>query len=57
MFACNAGYAIDPTIGSILSCNNGMWSTRPRCLSEFLSIQLHHLSRVFAFVQELVDAR
>ena len=57
MFACNAGYAIDPSVGPVLSCNNGMWSTRPRCLSEFLSIQLHHLSRVFAAVQELVDAR
>ena len=56
MFSCNAGFMIDPAVGSTFSCNSGMWSTRPRCLSEFLFLPLHYLSRVFAFVQELVDA-
>ncbi|CAF3995083.1 unnamed protein product, partial [Adineta steineri] len=31
-FACNPGYALDPTVGASYTCNNGVWSTKPRCL-------------------------
>ncbi|CAF1453372.1 unnamed protein product [Rotaria sordida] len=31
-FACMVGYTLDPTIGELYTCNNGVWSTKPRCL-------------------------
>ncbi|UJR10078.1 hypothetical protein I4U23_014300 [Adineta vaga] len=31
-FACTAGYILDQTIGSSYTCNNGVWSSKPRCL-------------------------
>ncbi|CAF0747031.1 unnamed protein product [Adineta ricciae] len=31
-FACSQGYVLDPTIGASYTCNNGVWSTKPRCL-------------------------
>ncbi len=33
-FACVLGYALDPTVGASYICNNGQWSTKPRCLSK-----------------------
>ncbi|CAF1533170.1 unnamed protein product, partial [Adineta steineri] len=33
-FACNPGYALDPIVGASHTCNNGVWSTKPRCLSK-----------------------
>ena len=33
-FACSTGYVLDPTIGASYVCNNGQWSTKPRCLSK-----------------------
>ncbi|CAF4584957.1 unnamed protein product, partial [Rotaria sp. Silwood2] len=32
-FACMPGYAIDSTVGELYNCNNGVWSTKPRCLT------------------------
>ncbi|CAF0831335.1 unnamed protein product [Adineta steineri] len=32
-FTCSSGYALDPTIGASYTCNNGIWSTKPRCLT------------------------
>ncbi|CAF4597909.1 unnamed protein product, partial [Rotaria magnacalcarata] len=32
-FACVPGFALDSTVGSLYVCNNGVWSTKPRCLS------------------------
>ncbi|CAF3535250.1 unnamed protein product [Adineta steineri] len=32
-FTCSSGYALDPTIGGLYTCNNGIWSTKPRCLT------------------------
>ncbi|CAF2947521.1 unnamed protein product [Rotaria sp. Silwood2] len=32
-FACMPGYALDPMIGALYTCNNGVWSTKPRCLT------------------------
>ncbi|CAF4644759.1 unnamed protein product [Rotaria sp. Silwood1] len=31
-FACMPGYALDSTVGALYTCNNGVWSTKPRCL-------------------------
>ncbi|CAF0789085.1 unnamed protein product [Adineta ricciae] len=31
-FTCSQGYVLDPTIGALYTCNNGVWSTKPRCL-------------------------
>lgn len=33
MFGCPAGFEIDSVTNGVLSCNNGVWSSRPRCLS------------------------
>ncbi|CAF4947730.1 unnamed protein product, partial [Rotaria socialis] len=33
-FACVPGYALDATVGNLYICNNGVWSTKPRCLSK-----------------------
>ena len=33
VFSCAAGYALDPSIGGVWSCINGVWTTLPRCLS------------------------
>ena len=30
-FACGVGYVLDPSIGDTYVCNNGQWSTKPRC--------------------------
>ncbi|CAF3115912.1 unnamed protein product [Rotaria socialis] len=32
-FACLPGYALDSTVGNLYVCNNGVWSTKPRCLT------------------------
>ncbi|CAF2679564.1 unnamed protein product [Rotaria sp. Silwood2] len=32
-FGCMSGYALDPMIGALYTCNNGVWSTKPRCLT------------------------
>ncbi|CAF4846402.1 unnamed protein product, partial [Rotaria socialis] len=32
-FACVPGYALDSTVGNLYVCNNGVWSTKPRCLT------------------------
>ncbi|CAF1497655.1 unnamed protein product, partial [Adineta steineri] len=31
-FGCKSGYMIDPAISALYECNNGVWSTKPRCL-------------------------
>jgi hypothetical protein len=33
-FTCMPGYVLDPTIGASYMCNNGVWSTKPQCLSK-----------------------
>ncbi|CAF4782493.1 unnamed protein product [Rotaria socialis] len=42
-FACVPGYALDATVGNLYICNNGVWSTKPRCLTiggcSFLTLQ------------------
>ncbi|CAF3354956.1 unnamed protein product [Rotaria socialis] len=42
-FACVPGYALDSTVGNLYVCNNGVWSTKPRCLTtggcSFLTLQ------------------
>jgi hypothetical protein len=52
-FACIPGYALDPTVGASYICNNGQWSTKPRCLSRFkfecnkyFSVQKCHKGRL-----------
>lgn len=32
-FICKPGYMIDPAIGAFFKCVNGVWSTKPRCIS------------------------
>lgn len=33
LYNCASGYTLDPAIGSLYICDNGVWSTKPRCLS------------------------
>lgn len=33
MFACDHGFTLDPSIGALYLCSDGVWSAKPRCLS------------------------
>ena len=33
LYNCSSGYILDPSIGALYICDNGIWSTKPRCLS------------------------
>ena len=35
---CSQGYVMDPISGGLFSCNDGLWSSRPSCSSESLSL-------------------
>ena len=34
--ACVPGYTLDPSVGASYTCTNGVWSTKPRCLSKHI---------------------
>ena len=41
LFSCVTGFALDPAVGGNFSCNNGVWSTQPRCISKILDVNSH----------------
>ena len=47
-FTCMPGYVLDPNIGALYNCNNGVWSTKPQCLSKLL-FQLTLLYKNYPF--------
>lgn len=51
LFACATGFALDPTIGGNFSCNNGMWTPQPRCISKLIQ---YHLLVVFLSCSDLL---
>ena len=49
VFRCSTGYTLDPAIGAVYSCNNGVWSTKPQCLSRNPSCRLLRVPYLFSF--------
>ncbi len=42
-----SGYVLDPTIGASYVCNNGQWSTKPRCLSNSTNNSGNYFAHIY----------
>ncbi len=50
-FVCRTGYVLDPAIGGSYTCNNGVWSTKPQCLSKSYILHTHIFYMRIIFVK------